>query len=172
MSDEKIILKAEDLDGYLTEDDQKDLKTLEAMYKDTLKAFNPVDQDKIVSSFDEMGHKMQDICAKHPNIKVFSFDTEEGAHAEASRVISKLRDDDILMITADHGCDPGYLATTDHTREYVPLVCCGKGFEPAKGTKGGNLGTRPTFADIAASVLTYIGLPKDQIAKVAGENIL
>ena len=92
MSDEKIILKAEDLDGYLTEDDQNDLRTLEAMYKDTLKAFNPVDQEKIVSSFDEMGHKMQDICAKHPNIKVFSFDTEEGAHAEASRVISKLRD--------------------------------------------------------------------------------
>ena len=92
MSDEKIILKAEDLDGYLTADDQNDLRTLEGMYKDTLKAFNPVDQDKIVSSFDEMGHKMQDICAKHPNIKVFSFDTEEGAHAEASRVISKLRD--------------------------------------------------------------------------------
>ena len=92
MSDEKIILKAEDLDGYLMEDDQNDLRTLEAMYKDALKAFNPVDQEKIVSSFDEMGHKMQDICAKHPNIKVFSFDTEEGAHAEASRVISKLRD--------------------------------------------------------------------------------
>ena len=92
MSEEKIILKAEDLDGYLTEDDQNDLRTLEAMYKDALKAFNPVNQEKIVSSFDEMGHKMQDICAKHPNIKVFSFDTEEGAHAEASRVISKLRD--------------------------------------------------------------------------------
>ena len=92
MSEEKIILKAEDLDGYLTEDDQNDLHTLEAMYKDALKAFNPVNQERIVSSFDEMGHKMQDICAKHPNIKVFSFDTEEGAHAEASRVISKLRD--------------------------------------------------------------------------------
>ena len=92
MSEEKIILKAEDLDGYLTEDDQNDLRTLEGMYKDALKAFNPVNQEKIVSSFDEMGHKMQDICAKHPNIKVFSFDTEEGAHAEASRVISKLRD--------------------------------------------------------------------------------
>ncbi len=92
MASDKIILKAEDLDGYLTEDDQNDLRTLEAMYKDALKAFNPVDQEKIVSSFDEMGHKMQDICAKHPNIKVFSFDTEEGAHAEASRVISKLRD--------------------------------------------------------------------------------
>ena len=92
MSDEKIILKAEDLDGYLTADDQNDLKSLELMYKDTLSHFNPVNKDAIVSSFDSMGHKMQEICAKHPNIKVYSFVTEEGAHAEASRVISKLRD--------------------------------------------------------------------------------
>ncbi len=87
-------------------------------------------------------------------------------------IVGKLRDDDILMITADHGCDPGYAATTDHTREYVPLLCCGKDFAPAKGTRGGNLGTRPTFADIAASVLTYLGLPEGEIAKVSGENIL
>ena len=87
-------------------------------------------------------------------------------------IVDKLKDDDLLMITADHGCDPGYLATTDHTREYVPLLCCGRGFEPARGTRGGNLGTRPTFADIAASVLTFLGLPDDQVARVAGENIL
>ncbi len=88
------------------------------------------------------------------------------------QIVGKLREDDILMITADHGCDPGYTATTDHTREYVPLLCCGRGFAPAKGTKGGNLGTRPTFADIASSVLTYLKLPESEIAKVAGENIL
>ena len=87
-------------------------------------------------------------------------------------IVGKLRDDDILMITADHGCDPGYNATTDHTREYVPLLCCGKDFAPAKGTRAGNLGTRPTFADIAASVLTFAGLPENQISRVAGENIL
>ena len=87
-------------------------------------------------------------------------------------IVGKLREDDILMITADHGCDPGYLATTDHTREYVPLLCCGKDFAPAKGTKGGNLGTKPTFADIAASVLTYIGLPEDQVKRVSGEDII
>lgn len=89
---EKIVLKAEDLDGYLTKEDQEDLTGLENMYKETLKHFDPVNKDSIVKSFDEMGHKMQDICAKHPNIKVYSFVTEEGAHAEASRVISKLRD--------------------------------------------------------------------------------
>ena len=87
-------------------------------------------------------------------------------------IVGKLRDDDILMITADHGCDPAYLATTDHTREYVPFICCGKDYMPARGTKGGNLGTRPTFADIAASTLTFLGLPEDQIARVEGENIL
>lgn len=84
-------------------------------------------------------------------------------------IVGKLTDDDLLMITADHGCDPGYLATTDHTREYVPLLCCGPDFAPAKGTKAGNLGTRPTFADIAASTLAFLGVPHDSIA---GENIL
>ena len=87
-------------------------------------------------------------------------------------IVGKLREDDILMITAYHGCDPGYLATTDHTREYVPFLCCGRNFMPAKGTKGGNLGTRPTFADIAASVLTHLGLPEDQVSRISGENIL
>ncbi len=87
-------------------------------------------------------------------------------------IASKLKDDDILMITADHGCDPGYTATTDHTREYVPFLCCGRDMAPASGIKAKNLGTRGTFADIAASILTYLGLPEDQIARVSGENML
>jgi len=91
-SSEKIILKAEDLDGYLTQEDQDDLARLQDMYKDAMKNFEPVNKDAIIKSFDEIGHEMQDICAKHPNIKVYSFVTEQGAHAEASRVISKLRD--------------------------------------------------------------------------------
>ncbi len=97
MSDNKIILKAEDLDGYLTADDMADLKTLDTMFKDTMKSFEPVDEEKIVEGYDRMGKKMQEICAKHPNIKVYSFETEEGAHAEASHVISKLRD-----VNTDH----------------------------------------------------------------------
>ena len=97
MSDNKIILKAEDLDGYLTADDMADLKTLDTMFKDTMKSFEPVDEVKIVEGYDRMGKKMQEICAKHPNIKVYSFETEEGSHAEASHVISKLRD-----VNTDH----------------------------------------------------------------------
>ena len=93
MENNKIILKAEDLDGYLTKEDMDDLKSLEVMFKDTMKSFEPVNRDKIIEGYGKMGKKMQKICAKHPNIKVFSFVTEEGAHAECSRVISKLRDE-------------------------------------------------------------------------------
>ena len=60
--------------------------------------------------------------------------------------MEKLGEEDVVMITADHGCDPSFTETTDHTREYVPLVILGKGIKP------GNLGTRKSFADIAATV--------------------
>ena len=56
------------------------------------------------------------------------------------------------MITADHGCDPGFTKTTDHTREYVPYVVFGKNVKP------GNYGTRKTFADMGATVLNYLGI--------------
>ena len=62
------------------------------------------------------------------------------------KLMEKLGEDDIVMITADHGCDPGYAATTDHTREYVPLVIAGPRVKPV------NLGTRVGFCDIAATV--------------------
>lgn len=97
MADNKIILKAEDLDGYLTNEDMQDLDLLDGMFKETMKSFDPVDEEKIVDGYDKMGKAMQEICKKHPNIKVYSFETEEGAHAEASHVISKLRD-----INTDH----------------------------------------------------------------------
>jgi uracil phosphoribosyltransferase len=92
MATDKIILKAEDLDGYLTRQDKLDLEKIETMYQETLHAFDPVDREKVIEQFDKIGHAMQEICASHPAIQVFSFVTEEGAHAEASRVIAKLRD--------------------------------------------------------------------------------
>ena len=93
MASDKIILKAEDLDGYLTRQDLLDLERLDKMFKETMKSFDPVDEAKIIEGYDKMGHAMQEICASHPNVRVYSFVTEEGAHAEASRVISKLRDE-------------------------------------------------------------------------------
>ncbi len=67
--------------------------------------------------------------------------------------MEKLGEDDLVMITADHGCDPGYNATTDHTREYVPLLVLGKAVKPV------NLGTRGSFADIAATVTELLDVP-------------
>ncbi len=64
--------------------------------------------------------------------------------------INGMRDEDILMITADHGCDPGFPGT-DHTREYTPLLIYG-----ALIKKNVNLGTRSTFADIAATILDIL----------------
>lgn len=77
-------------------------------------------------------------------------------------IMGRLRAEDLLMITADHGCDPAYTKTTDHTREYTPLIMYGQQVEPV------NYGTRETFADIAATVLDYLGVDK----KVAGTSLL
>ena len=67
-------------------------------------------------------------------------------------MLELLREEDILMITADHGCDPGYTVSTDHSREHTPFIMYGPGVVP------GNLGTRDTFADIGATVLDYFGI--------------
>lgn len=77
-------------------------------------------------------------------------------------IMGKMRDEDILMITADHGCDPGYTCSTDHSREHTPLIIYGKNL-PTK-----NLGTRDTFADIGATVLDYLGVK----GNIAGETLL
>ncbi|MBR5262519.1 MAG: phosphopentomutase, partial [Clostridia bacterium] len=68
--------------------------------------------------------------------------------------IPEMKPDDVLMITADHGCDPGD-SHTDHTREYTPLIVYGKNIIPA------SIGTRSTFADIAATVADYLGVDFD-----------
>ena len=80
--------------------------------------------------------------------------------------LPKLGEDDLVMITADHGCDPAYTATTDHTREYVPLVMLGKQVKPV------NLGTRKSFADIAATVTELLGVPFETPGKSFAKEIL
>ncbi len=69
-----------------------------------------------------------------------------------SEVMSGLNDGDLLMITADHGCDPS-TPSTDHSREYVPLLICGAGL------KSVNLGTGH-FSDVAATTLDYLDIDK------------
>ena len=68
-------------------------------------------------------------------------------------LLDALREDDMLIITADHGCDPTYTKHTDHTREYVPLLVYGK-----KAKTGVDLGTRRTFADVAQTLAEAYGL--------------
>ncbi len=80
--------------------------------------------------------------------------------------LPKLGPEDVLMITADHGCDPGYTATTDHTREYIPLLIYGSAIRPA------DLGTRESFADIAATVAQLLGIRLDTPGKSFAEEIM
>ena len=80
--------------------------------------------------------------------------------------LPKLGAEDVVMITADHGCDPAYTATTDHTREYVPLLVLGKAVKPV------NLGTRKTFADIAATVADLLDVPLNTPGESFAKEIL
>ena len=80
--------------------------------------------------------------------------------------VKGLGEDDLVMITADHGCDPAYTATTDHTREYVPLLMLGK------GVKSVNLGTRASFADIAATVAELLNVELDTPGESFAKEIL
>lgn len=65
--------------------------------------------------------------------------------------MKNMREDDVLMLTADHGCDPS-TPSTDHSRECVPLIICGN------NVKGGNLGTRKGFTCIAKTILSMFNL--------------
>ena len=67
---------------------------------------------------------------------------------------ARMRTGDVLMVTADHGCDPSYTKTTDHTREYVPFLICGEEIRP-----GVNLHTRYSFATIADTVCRCLNVP-------------
>ena len=71
---------------------------------------------------------------------------------QLNEFVKGMKDEDIVMITADHGCDPGYRGT-DHTRECVPFLAYGKDIK-----EGANIKTRSTFADIAATIQEIFGV--------------
>ncbi|MBE6039119.1 MAG: phosphopentomutase [Anaerofustis stercorihominis] len=73
-------------------------------------------------------------------------------------IMNKMREDDLLIITADHGCDPT-TESTDHSREYVPLIVYKKGCTPV------NLGIRETYSDIAASIGDYLDVEYSCLGK-------
>ena len=80
------------------------------------------------------------------------------------QLLAMLGPEDLLMITADHGCDPS-TPSTDHSREYTPWIIAGPGVKP-----GINLGTRSSFSDIAATILDYLGVEKTE--DMSGESVL
>ncbi|HOP72490.1 MAG TPA: phosphopentomutase [Thermoclostridium caenicola] len=82
--------------------------------------------------------------------------------ARLPEIINAMKDDDILFITADHGCDPE-TESTDHSREYTPVLVYSR-----KVRAGVNLGTRKGFSNIAATIADYLGLSAD----IAGESFL
>jgi uracil phosphoribosyltransferase len=98
----KVILKAEDLDGYLSAADKDYLFRMDALYGKVMQSFSRLSsglqgerrsaEDTLISLYNEMGSLMQEICRQAPTIHVYSFQTPQENHPEASRLIAKLRD--------------------------------------------------------------------------------
>ncbi|MCX7026187.1 MAG: uracil phosphoribosyltransferase [Spirochaetes bacterium] len=99
----KVILKAQDLDGYLTSEDNTNLSRMDGLYRRAMVSFNILntsssegarkrEETTLVELYNQMGGLMQEICAFEPRIQVYSFATPQENHGEASRLIAKLRD--------------------------------------------------------------------------------
>jgi uracil phosphoribosyltransferase len=99
----KVILKAQDLDGFLTEKDKSHIAEMDEIFGQVMSSFNILsttvnvrersrEEQNLISLYNQMGSKMQDICNNEKNINVYSFKTPQESHPEASRVIAKLRD--------------------------------------------------------------------------------
>lgn len=81
-------------------------------------------------------------------------------------IYSKMQEEDILIITADHGCDPT-TSSTDHSREHIPVLVYGKNVKP-----GVNIGTRETFADIGKTILDFFNVENKLVGKSFLNDIL
>jgi len=95
---DKVILNASELDGYLTDEDKANLKTMDGLFNKALAIFPKVQEgqkaaeNSLISVYNEMGAFMQEVCLKNPRMHVYSFISPHESHSEASRVIAKLRD--------------------------------------------------------------------------------
>ena len=117
--------------------------TIEFLKKDRWKGIlftNLVDTDML------FGHR-RDVAGFARSLEEFDKKLPE--------IMRLLGEDGMLIITADHGCDPAYTKHTDHTRERVPLLVWGLGLQ-----EGVDLGERTTFADISATALEALGIPE------------
>ncbi len=95
----KVILHAEDLDGFLLDEDKKNIETVRSLYRKSLDAcallekdFNDSKaKDELTQSAQEIGSFLKDVCSANSRIHVYSFETPREQHGEASRIIAKLR---------------------------------------------------------------------------------
>ena len=99
----KIVLKAEDLDGFLTSHDKENLSRMDSFFNEAIARFSILssprpddekkrEEDKLIKLYNDMGAFMQDLCGKEQGIRVYPFLAPQESHSEASRVIAKLRD--------------------------------------------------------------------------------
>jgi len=127
---------------------------LEGLMDETLTQMSELNSDGIIYTnfvdFDmEWGHR-RDVIGYAKGLEYFDKRLPE--------LIESLKDDDLLIITADHGCDPTHKGT-DHTRENVPV------FGMLKNKNLDNIGIRDTFADMAATISEHLGLPNSNFGK-------
>ncbi|MCC2688002.1 MAG: phosphopentomutase [Rhizobiaceae bacterium] len=119
-----------------------------ALFDEALGAMDAADDGDLVFAnfvdFDTLFGHRRDIAGYAAALESFDHRLPEA--------FSRLRDGDLLLLTADHGCDPSWPGT-DHTRERVPII----GLIP--GLPGGDVGLRPTLADIGETVAEHLGLP-------------
>jgi len=130
---------------------------LDVLFDETLKAYKEAGDKTIIFTnfvnFDaDFGHR-RNVSGYAAALEYFDTRLPE--------MILALEDDDLLVLTADHGCDPTWQGT-DHTREHIPVIFYGK------NVKAGSVGGRDTFADIGQTIAAYHGLP----ALEFGKNIL
>ncbi len=122
---------------------------LKALFDETLKALDKAGDQTIIFTnfvnFDaDFGHR-RNVSGYASALEYFDTRLPE--------MILSLEDDDLLVLTADHGCDPTWEGS-DHTREHIPVVFYGK------EVKAGFVGRRETFADIGQTIAAYHHLPK------------
>ena len=130
---------------------------LEALFDTTLTALEQAgDRSLVFTNFvdfdSEYGHR-RDVPGYAAALEYFD--------GRLPELLERLEDDDVLVITADHGCDPTWPGS-DHTREHIPVLVYGKSVAP------GSLGLRRSFADIGQSLSAHLDLPPTQY----GSNFL
>jgi len=120
---------------------------LDALWDATLQQVREVQERSIVMTnfvdFDSSYGHRRDVAGYAAALEAFDRRLPE--------ILALLQPDDILILSADHGCDPTWTGT-DHTREYIPVLCLGP------KVPAGAIGARTTFADIGQTVARHLGL--------------